>query len=142
MSLMFEPLRKYASFSGRARRREYWLWQLFLFLISMLSMGLLLATLPTGWDMADPDAVVLMAQTGGSTSLVALLIGLASLALILPTLAVSVRRLHDRDMSGWWLLLGLTAVGGLVLFIFYLLDGTPGPNRHGADPKGRPGYGS
>jgi uncharacterized membrane protein YhaH (DUF805 family) len=142
MSLMFEPLRKYASFSGRARRREYWLWQVFLFLVSLFFAGLLLATLPAGWDMADPDAMVMMAQTGGAASLVAALIGLVSLALILPGIAVSVRRLHDRDMSGWWLLLGLTAVGGLVLFIFYLLDGTPGPNRHGPDPKGRPGYGS
>jgi uncharacterized membrane protein YhaH (DUF805 family) len=142
MSLMFEPLRKYASFSGRARRREYWLWQLFLVLFSLLLTGLLLATLPAGWDMAEPDAMVLMAETGGATSLVALLIAVASLALILPTLAVSVRRLHDRDMSGWWILIGLTAVGGLVLLIFYLLDGTPGPNRHGPDPKGRPGYGS
>jgi uncharacterized membrane protein YhaH (DUF805 family) len=50
---------------------------------------------------------------------------------------VSVRRLHDSDKSGWWLLLNLTAIGGLVLLIFYLLDGTPGANRHGADPKGR-----
>jgi uncharacterized membrane protein YhaH (DUF805 family) len=48
-----------------------------------------------------------------------------------------VRRLHDSDKSGWWLLLTLIPVGGLVLFIFYLLDGTRGPNRHGADPKGR-----
>lgn len=56
---------------------------------------------------------------------------------IIPSLAVSVRRLHDSDKSGWWLLLSFVPAGALVLFIFYLLDGTPGSNRHGPDPKAR-----
>ena len=54
------------------------------------------------------------------------------LAFILPSIAVSVRRLHDRDLSGWFYLLGFVPFGGLVLFIFYILPGTPGPNRYDA----------
>ena len=65
------------------------------------------------------------------------MLGVFALAVMLPSLAVAVRRLHDSDKSGWWILLGLTGIGGLVLLIFYLLDGTPGRNRFGADPKGR-----
>jgi uncharacterized membrane protein YhaH (DUF805 family) len=137
MSDMIEPLRKYATFRGRARRREYWLWQLFLILV----FGVLTAWLFTHTGAIPPDATpqeieaILAGEPGGS--LPAGLIGIASLGLFLPSLAVSVRRLHDSDKSGWWLLLGLTGIGGLVLLIFYLLDGTAGPNRHGADPKGR-----
>ncbi len=55
---------------------------------------------------------------------------------LLPSLAVAVRRLHDTDRSGWWLLIGLIPlVGGIVLLVFFVLEGTRGPNRHGADPK-------
>jgi uncharacterized membrane protein YhaH (DUF805 family) len=60
------------------------------------------------------------------------------LALLVPSLAVTFRRLHDTNRRGWWILIGLIPlIGAVVLFIFYLLDGTPGPNRFGPDPKGR-----
>jgi uncharacterized membrane protein YhaH (DUF805 family) len=60
------------------------------------------------------------------------------LALLVPSLAVTFRRLHDTNRKGWWILIGLIPlIGQLVLFIFYLLDGTPGPNRFGPDPKER-----
>ncbi|MFN7400405.1 MAG: DUF805 domain-containing protein [Sandaracinobacter sp.] len=137
MSLMFEPLKKYATFRGRARRTEYWLWQLFLILVFGVLTAWLFAQagpIPPG---ATPEEISAILEAKPGTTLPALLIAIASLGLFLPTFAVSVRRLHDSDKSGWWLLLNLTAIGGLVLFIFYLLDGTPGPNRHGADPKGR-----
>ncbi|MDT7577550.1 MAG: hypothetical protein QOH17_3883, partial [Pseudonocardiales bacterium] len=65
-----------------------------------------------------------------------LLGGLYSLAVLLPSLAVGVRRLHDTDRSGWWLLIGLIPIiGGIVLLVFFVLEGTRGPNRFGADPK-------
>ncbi|MEL0250267.1 MAG: DUF805 domain-containing protein, partial [Actinomycetota bacterium] len=54
------------------------------------------------------------------------------LAFILPSIAVSVRRLHDRDLSGWWYLLAFVPIGSVVLFVFYVLPGTPGPNRYDA----------
>lgn len=137
MALMFEPLRKYATFRGRARRAEYWLWQLFVIVL----FGVLFAWIVglSGPILPDATAEEINAILEGSpgTSLPALLLAIVSLGVLMPSLAVSVRRLHDSDKSGWWLLLGLTAIGGFVLLIFYLLDGTRGPNRHGEDPKGR-----
>jgi uncharacterized membrane protein YhaH (DUF805 family) len=65
-----------------------------------------------------------------------LLSGLYSLAVLLPTIAVTVRRLHDTDRTGWWILLGfIPVIGGIVLLVFYVLEGTRGPNRYGPDPK-------
>lgn len=143
MSLMFEPLRKYATFSGRARRREYWLWQLFVWILSGILAFWLFSSLPNtqvvsnGVILTETD---ITAEPAARLPLIA--IGLASLFLVLPSLAVSVRRLHDSDKSGWWLLLNLLAVGALVLLIFFLIDGTRGPNEYGPDPKGRPGPGA
>jgi uncharacterized membrane protein YhaH (DUF805 family) len=134
---MLEPLRKYATFRGRARRKEYWLWQVFLILLFTVLTAWLFSTagpIPPG---ATPEEVNAILESSSGAMLPASLIGIASLALFLPSLAVSVRRLHDSDKSGWWLLIGLTGIGGLVLLIFYLLDGTAGTNRHGPDPKGR-----
>ncbi|MDG4768408.1 DUF805 domain-containing protein [Solwaraspora sp. WMMD406] len=66
-----------------------------------------------------------------------------SLALLLPSLAVGVRRLHDTDRSGWWLLIALIPiVGAIVLLVFFVLDGTHGPNRFGPDPKDVAGFGA
>ena len=85
----------------------------------------------------------LMAQMNGAPAATwpMLAIALASLLLFLPSLAVTVRRIHDSGNSGWWILLGLTAIGSIVILVFALIDGTPGPNRHGPDPKGRPAPG-
>ena len=56
--------------------------------------------------------------------------------MLLPSIAVAVRRLHDTDRSGWWILLGfIPIIGGIVLLVFYVLEGTQGPNRFGPDPK-------
>lgn len=137
MALMFEPLGKYATFRGRARRKEYWLWQLFLVLLFTALTMWLIGTVGPIEPGATPEEVSALLETAPGAMLPATLVALASIGLFLPSLAVSVRRLHDSDKSGWWLLLGLTAIGGLVLLIFYLLDGTAGPNRHGPDPKGR-----
>lgn len=138
MSLMFEPLRKYATFEGRARRSEYWLFSLFLFL-SGIPAGILLMIAGVGAaGVSNADS----AAGAGAASLVVivlLLIGAFCLAMFIPSLAVSVRRLHDSDKSGWLLLLSLIPFGSFVILIFTLIDGTPGPNRYGEDPKGRAG---
>jgi uncharacterized membrane protein YhaH (DUF805 family) len=138
MALMFEPLRKYATFSGRARRLEYWLWQVFLTLASLALAFWLVAAMPAGWEGSSAEDLQAAYGLGGSARMALWAIMIFSLAMILPSLAVSVRRLHDSDKSGWWVLLGLTGIGSVVLFIFFLLDGTQGPNRYGPDPKGRP----
>lgn len=142
MTLMFQPIRKYASFRGRARRLEYWLWQLFLAaVVSGLYLWILtaLGELPpmTGDAAVDQAAFNAAIAANPSAALPLFMLLGFSLFVFLPSIAVSVRRLHDSNKSGWWILLGLTGIGSLVLLIFYLLDGTPGPNRFGPDPRGR-----
>jgi uncharacterized membrane protein YhaH (DUF805 family) len=108
-------LNKYVTISGRARRSEYWWWFLFVLLGSMLASLI--------------DAVLFGAEGGG------LLNGLFGLATILPSICVGGRRLHDRDMTAWWLLLGLIPVlGTIALLVLFAMRGTDGPNRFGPDP--------
>lgn len=105
-------LQKFVTFSGRAARPEYWWFQLFL-LIAGFVLGVLSAALP---------------------SAIAWIATLASIALLVPGVAVTIRRLHDLDRTGWWLLIVFVPLIGLiVLFIFSLSRGTEGPNRFG-DP--------
>lgn len=103
---------KYVVFSGRARRAEYWWFALFSFLVSIVANVI---------DLAIGHRIL------------AYVLGLVFL---LPGLAVAVRRLHDTDRSGWWIFLGLIPIiGGIVLLVFVIMDGTPGPNRFGPSPK-------
>ena len=136
MDLMFQPLRKYADFTGRARRMEFWLFWLFLIgiqIVFSILIGLVAGPTAAVADPTDPFAVL----NGPAKALYGVFF-LMMLALLIPSLAVSIRRLHDTNRTGWWLLLGLVPfLGALVLLIFYLLDGTPGPNKYGPDPKGR-----
>jgi uncharacterized membrane protein YhaH (DUF805 family) len=106
--------RNYVNFSGRAPRSEYWFWSLFTSLVS-LAAGI--------FDLA------IAAGTGFSPFST-----IAGLGLILPGIAVSVRRLHDLDRTGWWLLLIFTGIGGILLLIWDCMKGTDGPNRFGSDP--------
>jgi uncharacterized membrane protein YhaH (DUF805 family) len=109
--------RNYVNFSGRAVRSEFWYWVLFAILASIVA-GLI--------DLA------LFGVEGSSP-----INSLVGLALFLPGLAVSVRRLHDLDRSGWWILLGLIPlVGIIILIIWYCQRGTVGVNRFGPDPLG------
>ena len=106
--------KKFADFSGRARRQEYWMFVLFNFLVSV-AVGVV-------------DGIL---GAGGSLS------GLYSLAVLVPSLAVSARRLHDTDRSGWWMLIALIPlVGWIILLVFLCNDSKPGANRFGANPKG------
>jgi uncharacterized membrane protein YhaH (DUF805 family) len=104
----------YVNFSGRATRSEFWWWQLFTLLVAFVAgmidgaVGLNSDTIPYLW----------------------------ALVTLLPGLAVSVRRLHDIDMSGWWLfIIMIPLVGFVLLFVWFIRDGTPGYNRFGANPK-------
>jgi uncharacterized membrane protein YhaH (DUF805 family) len=114
-------LSQYVGFTGRARRSEFWWWFLFTVLVGIVVSILdqiLGTTVGEGFN-----------QTGVFGTI-------ASLALILPNLAVSVRRLHDTGRSGWWILIGLVPiVGFIVLLVFYVQDSKPGPNQHGPNPK-------
>lgn len=112
-------LTQYVGFSGRARRSEYWWFFLFSVLVSIVT-SILDTALGTNFENS----------TNGVIGLI------VSLALLLPSLAVAVRRLHDTDRSGWWILIGLIPIiGWIVLLVFYVQDGTAGPNRFGPSPK-------
>ncbi|WP_298331858.1 DUF805 domain-containing protein [Asticcacaulis sp.] len=182
--IAFQPLTKYADFNGRARRQEFWLFWLVQFLffsvLNSIVMALMFQSFSTISAQTDPSnfmfnpTFMILGQVGN----------VISLALLVPNLAVGVRRLHDTNRTGWWLILpaaafmvGLvlflitnggqlaslftgkyennpqavfgvigsgflmvwlpTFVGSVVLFVFNVLDGTPGANRFGPDPKGR-----
>jgi uncharacterized membrane protein YhaH (DUF805 family) len=128
---MLMPLRRYADFNGRSRRKEYWMFALFLF-IAYFVLGIVLGSVIGGAAVAGGEAAA--GIFGGITGLL-LIIGV--LAIIVPSIAVQVRRFHDQDKSGWFVLLGLIPlVGGIIVLVFMCLEGTRGPNQYGPDPKG------
>jgi len=119
MNWYLEVLKKYAIFSGRARRKEYWLFVLFNFIASLIL------------SIIDGMFGTYSLETG-----MGLLSNLYLLAVLIPGIAVSVRRLHDISRSGWWLLIGLIPlIGAIVLLIFMAQDSKPGENQFGPNPK-------
>jgi uncharacterized membrane protein YhaH (DUF805 family) len=110
-------LERYAKFDGRAGRAEFWwfaLANIVLYIAVLIVVGI-------GFAIASGLGVVLVIAA------VALY-----LAIIVPSIGVAIRRLHDTDKSGWWLLISLIPFGGLVLLFFYIQEGTTGPNQFGA----------
>ncbi|GAA2155142.1 DUF805 domain-containing protein [Glycomyces rutgersensis] len=108
-------LKKYAVFSGRSRRREFW-W----FVLVNAIIGAILQCLG---DQRDPNFWNFIGWAYG-------------LAVLIPSIAVQVRRLHDIGRTGWWWFIGLVPiVGWIILIVFSVLDSEPGPNRYGPNPK-------
>ena len=143
MEWMLMPLRRYAEFSGRSRRKEYWMYVLLLIIVGVV--------------LGAVEAALGLDKTVGPYGPLSALLALAT---FVPSLAVGIRRLHDTDRSGWWMLIAvvpyalmvvlllsgnivLAGTVGLVaaacaigLLVLMVLDGTKGPNRFGPDPKG------
>lgn len=114
------PLKHYADFSGRAPRAEYWWFVLFVLIAEILIMVL--------------DAILGLNNVVGAYGL---LVTLFILGVIVPHIALGVRRLHDTDHSGWWLFIGLVPiVGPIVLVVFFATAGDRESNRYGPDPYG------
>ncbi len=134
MDYMLLPLRRYFDFSGRSQRKEYWLFVLFQWLLVLPLLGLFAAT---GGDFAALAASPFALQRGGANAAVMVTGWIVLVALIIPMIAVQVRRLHDQDRSGWWILLSVVPFGELPLIAMMLFDGTVGGNRFGPDPKRR-----
>lgn len=121
MEWMLLPLKRYADFSGRSRRKEYWMFLLGVF-IAVIVLSII------------EGIVGLSGMVGG---VYGPLTTLFFLGILVPSIAVQVRRFHDQDKSGWFVLLGLIPfLGGLAVLVFMCLEGTRGPNRFGPDPKG------
>jgi len=110
MEWFLAALGKYATFAGRARRKEYWMFHLF-YVVILFAAAFVDAMLGAGED---------------GTGLVLTLVWLGT---VLPSLTVGVRRMHDTGHSGWWYIVPV------VSFIFSVMEGEPGPNRFGDDPK-------
>ena len=119
MNWFIDALKYAVNFSGRARRKAYWMFVLFYVIFAFVA-GVLDGILGT----VNPKTG--MGAIGG----------LYIFLMLLPLIALSIRRLHDTDRSGWWFLINFVPlIGGLVFFVFTLLEGTRGDNRFGPDPK-------
>jgi uncharacterized membrane protein YhaH (DUF805 family) len=118
MNWYLEVLRKYAVFDGRARRQEYWMFTL---IGAMLPVALVVLAAMLGTNMENTSSMI---------------IGAYYLAILLPSLAVAVRRLHDTGRSGWWLVVAvIPLIGSIALLIFTLQDSEKGTNQYGPNPK-------
>lgn len=112
------PFRKYAQFQGRSRRAEYWWYTLLVVVVSIVLAGI---------DMA------MLGASAGSPGMLGLIWAAAT---FIPSIAVGVRRLHDTNRSGFWLLIAfIPLIGAIVLLVFFVMDGTPGENKFGPSPK-------
>jgi uncharacterized membrane protein YhaH (DUF805 family) len=130
LQIMLTPLRRYADFHGRSGREEFWLFMLFNYILAMAysaAVGLLFLLFAL-MDMDESDMI-------GALFILFIPYALYSLYLFVPALAVTVRRLHDTDRSGWSILLGLIPlIGSIFLLLWYATPGTRGANRFGAPP--------
>ena len=111
MSWYLNVLKNYAGFSGRARRQEYWMFALFTAIVAVVLVVLGLAI-----DSQIPYMIYM-------------------LAVLVPSLAVTVRRLHDTGRSGWWILIGCVPLVNITLLVFLCLEGAHEVNEYGANPK-------
>ena len=131
------PLKRYADFTGRSRPKEYWMFVLFvavaMVLLTFVDAALGLGTSERYANSGPMGFAVGFNNSGG------LLTAIFALGVLVPGIAVGVRRLHDTDRSGWWLLIGLIPViGTIVLLVFLISGGTRGTNRFGPDPLEAP----
>jgi len=125
MNYYIEVLKKYAVFGGRARRSEFWMFVLINFMLGVAIQILIGFSINFGGS-----------SSGSIISILGSLWGLYSLAILIPYLAVSIRRLHDTNHSGWWLLINLVPLAGLIVSIIFLAtDSQSGPNKYGPNPK-------
>ena len=113
-------LERFAKFDGRAGRAEFWWFAL----ANLVAYFGLLILMGIGFAIATGLGIVMV------------LVAVAYyIAIIVPSIGVAIRRLHDTDKSGWWLLIGLIPFGGIVLLVFYIMEGTAGPNQFGPGPE-------
>jgi len=118
MDWYLKVLMNYFGFDGRARRKEYWMFTLFNIIVAFV-LGFI-------------DGLAGL-EAGAGLGMLGLLY---TLAVLIPGIAVGVRRLHDRDKSGWWLLIAFVPVlGAIVLLVWFVMEGDRGANRFGPDPK-------
>ena len=125
MQWYIDVLKKYAVFSGRARRKEFWMFTLFSIIISLI--------------LSIIDHVVGLDYNSGRNGVLQSIYGLA---VLLPTIGVAIRRMHDTGRSGWWILINLIPCIGWIWFIVLAAqEGNAGDNAYGPDPKAAERFG-
>jgi len=118
----------YANFKGRARRKEYWMYTLIFTVLLIALMTIMFSVL----SFSDETGI----ETGPGVYLTVILVIVFLFAHFIPTIALTVRRLHDTGKSGWWYLIVLVPyLGNFVIFIFTLIDGDRGDNKYGSNSK-------
>lgn len=118
----------YANFKGRARRKEYWMYTLIFTVLLIALMTIMFSVL----SFSDETGI----ETGPSVYLTVILVIVFLFAHLIPSIALTVRRLHDTGKSGWWyLIVFVPYLGNFVIFIFTLIDGDRGDNKYGSNPK-------
>jgi len=144
MEWMILPFKRYADFKGRSRRKEYWMFILFYWIVTIALGAILLAGIE--WETLGSPEKMGESDIGPLGILGIILMVIWYIATFIPALAVTVRRLHDRGLSGWWyaglLIAGFVPLinmlilpGYLALLVFLCLDGEPTPNKWGPSPK-------
>ena len=126
-------MRKYVTFSGRATRSEFWWFYLFTVLVNLVATSQASSFVPTlldGQDMTENESLYFL-----NNFFFLYLSTITSLILLLPSLAVAVRRLHDVGRSGWWILIAFTVIGIIPLLIWYVTDTKDEENVYGPNPK-------
>lgn len=124
---MLMPLKRYFDFEGRSRRKEYWMFTLFYALLMIAALVVVGIGAASSGESGELNAVGMLGLS---------LLGLIVLICFIPSIAVQVRRFHDQDKSGWFVLLNLIpSIGGIIVLVFMCLEGTRGENRYGPDPK-------
>lgn len=126
---------KYATFSGRASRSEYWWWQLFAGIIGFIAYFILVGK-ATHDTLTSPGMMYDIDSDPGFSTLGGVVFGIIWLVLLLPSLAVLFRRLHDTGRSGWWFLLNFIPIANIAVLVFTLLPTEPSDNKYGPVPEG------
>ena len=137
MEWMTLPLKRYADFSGRSRRMEFWMFQLGQWIVYFL-LAMVLAMFGGLEAMNNPTGTTPSDGFSAMAGIIILLFVVIVLGLFIPNLAVMVRRLHDQNLTGWLVLIQLIPLGGLVLLVFMFIDGNRFTNNYGPDPKAGP----
>ena len=139
--LMFK---NYANFSGRSRRSEYWLAAVANYLLVLITSIIFGAMIISEFeemvrllDYKSAFNIPIKFSDFGSLGIYAVIMIIYAVIIFIPALSLQVRRLHDTGKSGWFLLISFVPmIGGILLFVFMVLDSTPGANKYGPNPKG------
>ncbi|NBJ68223.1 MULTISPECIES: DUF805 domain-containing protein [Clostridia] len=137
MKWFIKCLKNYATFRGRARRKEFWMFNL-VFLLILFVCGFLLSLVNPELLANDPgyDSINATDKMGIIEGILSFLISIFYISMILPAIAVTVRRLHDTGRSGWWyFIILIPVIGGIILIILSILDSEPNENKYGPNPK-------